>query len=424
VDRAKLELLRLPDEKELLESLSRSVNLPVLCRLAKENPPPQYFREYYYNLKANTLPIMGGINRQLENIFTEARNKLGLLSEPIELFVTSDDSFNCHLETANNKVLPGILCLSHSFAQTLNEKEMAFVLGHELGHLIFEHGEIEEALSLLYPRQESMPRHIKRQYKYLRQLQEFSADRVGLISSGDLEASLKMLLIGASGLPENLLNPDLPSILDYSQKLVSDMKEMNVQPELSHPGTPIRMLALKAFADSELYNQVPEGKLDESEGQAVRDLALEEKMSELINLIRIYPSDTQEYWLMIGEAAAIWMIITADKAVSPQEREGLLDVISGFCSCPEAVAREISEKGAETFLEVAVNYFKLNEPSKLDAMVGGIAFFIVRDKRIEDKELETFLEIMEKYFGMEKSNAILAIVAALRVISRETWAGG
>jgi len=113
------------------------------------------------------------------------------------------------------------------------------------------------------------------------------------------------------------------------------------------------------------------------------------------------------------------MIISADKSVSPQEREGLLDVISKFCSCPETVAREISEKGAETFLEVAVNYFKLNAPSKLDAMIGEIALFIVRDKRIEDKELETFIEIMGKYFGVEKSSAILAIVAALRVTSRE-----
>jgi len=40
VDRAKLQAVRLPEEKEMVESLSRSVNLPVLRRLGKENPPP------------------------------------------------------------------------------------------------------------------------------------------------------------------------------------------------------------------------------------------------------------------------------------------------------------------------------------------------------------------------------------------------
>jgi len=225
VDRAKLQIVRLPEEKEMVESLSRSVNLPVLRRLAKENPLSGYSREYYYSLKATTLPVKGGINRRLEDVFRQVRSELGLLDEPIELFVVIEESFNCHLEIANNKVLPSILRMSHTFAQTLNEKEIAYVLGHELGHLIFEHGETGEALSLLYPKKDSMPEHIKRQYKYLHQLQEF---------------------------------------------------------------------------------------------------------------------------------------------------------------------------------EVAVNYFKLNAPSKLDAMIGEIALFIVRDKRIEDKELETFIEIMENILGWKK----------------------
>ena len=418
MDRAKLELLRLPDEKELLESLSRSINLPVLRQLARESPPEQYDREFYYRLKANALSIKHGINKPLEEIFAVVRKKLGLQDEPIELYVTSEDSFNCHFYSSNNKELPGLLCLTHSYAQVLNEKEIASVLGHEFGHLVLEHNEVEEAISLLYPSYESMPLHIRRQFNCLHKLQELSADRVSLVASGDLEASLKVLIKGASGLPENLLNLDLASILDYSQETFDDMKKIDVYPESSHPGIPLRILALKAFADSDLYKFSLDGNL--SEKAQAQDLELEKKMAELTKLIKKYPSDPKEYWLMIGEAAAIWMIITADKAISPQEREGLLDIISRFCSCPEAVAREISEKGPETFLEVAVNYFKLNEPSKLNDMVADIALFIVRDKRIEDRELEIFVEIMEKYFGMEKRKAITAIIAGLRVMSKQT----
>lgn len=416
MDRAKLESLRLPDERELLESLSRSINLPVLRQLAKEDPPKQYDREFYYRLKGNTLSIKEGINKSLEAVFNGVREKLGLLDEPIELYVSNEDSFNCHYYGSNNRELPSLFCLAHSFAQVLNEKEIAYILGHEFGHLVLEHVEVEEAMSLLYPGMESMPKHIRRQFNYLSKLQELSADRVGLVASGDLEASLRVMLIGASGLPENLLNLDVAGILDYSQKIFSEMKKLNVYPESSHPGMPLRILALKAFADSNLYKRSLENNLGEN--PVAEDSDFEERMNELTRLIRKYPSDTGEYWMMTGEAAAVWLIISADKFISPQEREGLLDVVSEFCSCPETVVKEISAKGAETFLELAVNYLKFNDSFKLNEMALDISLFIVRDKRIEDSELEMFVQIIKKYFGLEKGKAISAIVNALRASTK------
>jgi len=412
VDPKELELLRVPEERELSQSLSAILNIPLLREIARKIPPKQWEKEFYYDLKAHSIQATNGLIQPLEEIFTEVRAKLGLSDRQIDLYVSSDHPLNCRYYGGNSDFFPDIFCIGSELVERLNKAGLAFVIGHELGHLIFEHVEFQEAMSLLYSSRDKLPLSIKNQHNLLRKLEEISADRVGLLASGDLEASIKAMIMISSGLNDNLLTLTLDQVINYSHMILEDLKKMKIYPETSHPAMPLRIAALKVFADSDLYRSIQVGK------PVNEDPDLESQMAGLTSLIKAYPANTQEYWTMMAKASAICMIISADNNITQEERIGLLDIISGFCWCPDSVLKNILQKGPQTFLEVAVNYLRMNNPSKIEEIVGESARFIVRDRRIDTPEYEKYMELARNYLGMEEDKALLALVAAVNVLNK------
>lgn len=215
--------------------------------------------------------------------------------------------------------------------------------------MLFEHAELYSAISLLYQDMDIHPQNIKNQYGLYRKFEEISADRVGLLASGDFEAAIRAMIIMISGLNDNLLNLELSQLFDYAERVLDDLKKLKVFPDTKHPAMPLRIMALKAFSESMMYKSALAGE------EVKADPELEANMSELTRLIKIYPSNPEEYWMMMAKASAIYQIVAADKEINFEEKSGLLDVISNFCWCPETIMKEIDEKGPQTFLEIGIN---------------------------------------------------------------------
>ena len=407
-----LELFMVPEERELRESLSENLNIPLLRQIAGKIPPKQSDKEFYYNLKAHSVMVKNGIIQSLGDIFTELKSKLGISDRQVDLYVSSDDPFSCRYYGGNSDFFPAIIYVGNELLERLDKSGLAYVLGHELGHLVFEHAELREAISLLYPSKDRLPPNIRNQLNLLDKLQEISADRIGFFASGDLESSVKAMIILASGLNDNLLKLTLDQIFDYSRAIMEELKKLKVYPDIKHPAIPLRILALKAFAESELYRSVLAGEPVSS------DPALASRMGELTELIKIYPAEPQEYWMMMAKAAAIYLIVAADKEITNEEKTGLLDIISNFCWCPGNVLKEIQEKGAQTFLKVGVGYFRLNNPSRIDEILGEMARFVVRDRKIDNAEYDKYIEIAKEFFGFDENKALAAIVAATNIYLR------
>ena len=148
----------------------------------------------------------------------------------------------------------------HDILKTLELNEIKSVIGHEVGHFLLGHSKTIEELSLI---QKSLFRadelgilskhyelaELNLYYYLLRQLQELSADRIGLIVSKDLKSAITGLVKLAGGYISENINID-----DYIDQAIEPEDKEDI--EQIHPYGPNRSKALRIFSETDLYQKV------------------------------------------------------------------------------------------------------------------------------------------------------------------------
>ena len=133
---------------------------------------------------------------------------------------------------------------SSSLINLLNEEELAFVAGHELGHFLLEHS---------IARNESFTRSIE---NFVQQrAQEISADRIGLLACKDVKVAIKALMKIISGLGDEYLKFNVGQFISQ----LSRVKTASDDGELvsTHPSIIVRSRALLWFAMGDTISKFP-----------------------------------------------------------------------------------------------------------------------------------------------------------------------
>lgn len=153
-----------------------------------------------------------------------------------------------------------IILFVHNILNTMTEEEIKSVIGHEIGHFLLGHGLVNIAVGALDAMEES---EIMRSNDLvdlfvsghlLVQLQELSADRIGLIVSQDLESTISALAKFTGGLIREKL-----SVQDYIKQAMEAPLEPDDFREL-HPYHPHRSWALAEFYESDAFQEKILGK--------------------------------------------------------------------------------------------------------------------------------------------------------------------
>lgn len=129
----------------------------------------------------------------------------------------------------------GLLAVSGPLIDLLDETELAFVIGHELGHLALHGGYSPRAQSLL----EAVRNGSRSQSR------EISADRVGLLGCGDFEAAKRALVKVHCGFRGVSTHVDVKALMNQAENI--DAKDNGWQATSSHPFLPVRLWALAEF---------------------------------------------------------------------------------------------------------------------------------------------------------------------------------
>jgi len=133
--------------------------------------------------------------------------------------------------------------------EKLDDAELKSLLGHELAHFLFGNNRLNVLISMdeKNPSATVLPPLGESLFLRWRKKAEISADRVGLLASGDLNASAKAFIKGVFGLSERNLNLDMEALLRQVDE-IKGHPEIMKEAFASHPLLPIRLKAIELFS--------------------------------------------------------------------------------------------------------------------------------------------------------------------------------
>ena len=220
-----------------------------------------------------------------------------------------------------------LIGVTASALERLEDAELRFILGHELGHILFGNNRLDGLLSQNpeTPDITVLPAFGESLFLRWRRKAEISADRAGLLAAGSFRDSATALLKATFGLSEKNLNLDV-------EALVAQVDEIKGHPELmaeafaSHPLVPIRLKAFELFGRS--------GKAArngfEASSSELTDLQLEDQVDELVRLTRRYPFRPVDRAAMQVVALGGALLLGADAEVSDDEVKILIQILHRF----------------------------------------------------------------------------------------------
>jgi hypothetical protein len=189
-----------------------------------------------------TKEIFPDINKAIENVFMRLK-----IDNNLNFFVTAN-----HLQTqAMCSAMPlgdsAEIILTSKLIELLNGEELESVIAHEVAHFYYQHA--------LYPQANSSTNRVETlNLLNFSRAAEISADRIGFIGCGSLEASLRAMLKITSGLSDKYLKFNFSSYLDQLRELKEIKGDKNLLYS-THPNFLNRMQALIWFSMSNEYNK-------------------------------------------------------------------------------------------------------------------------------------------------------------------------
>lgn len=188
---------------------------------------------------SNTVLLSQSIAPRIYNICSEIQAKLSFTGK-IDFYLQAAAEINAFSINGYNYV-PNIICFTSALIQQMNDDELRFVIGHEIGHLIYEHNKLDVVQRFLNKREdERLPAMITLHYLRFINYAEISADRIGFLAMPDIHVVTNTFFKLTCGLSEQHLNFDAS---EYLKQTRPDSRNRGGQPlflaSQSHDQDPI-----------------------------------------------------------------------------------------------------------------------------------------------------------------------------------------
>jgi Zn-dependent protease with chaperone function/uncharacterized tellurite resistance protein B-like protein len=322
------------DRKALAELLADAEFSSTVNQLLSDLKPYNARKDLLTKALKITRGMMGGLYQ-----VTDHCAKTLKLNAEIEVYVNQDSRFNaaCY-PPMKDKVL---LFLTSALLEKFSQQELAFVIGHELGHYLFEHTRFPVDYILQNHGGRLSPLHAMKMYAWIRSA-EITADRVGMICCGDFDVAASTFFKLSSGITTAAFQFNLKDYLAQLEDLQGEVSGQEADPQdwfSTHPFNPMRLKALEAFIQGQAYHQLT-GKTG---GRLTSD-QVENEVSELMKIMEpTYLQDKGD----IGTKArrfllAAGFLVVGANGVIVQAEVGALASVVGAQVSPDEIREMFS----------------------------------------------------------------------------------
>jgi Zn-dependent protease with chaperone function len=212
----------------------------------------------YYFSRANHQALL----RQAQKITPERSPRLARLVQqglsrlrpgPVDVFIVPSKQINAYTFGLGS---PKVVVLYQSLFQVMDEDEISFILGHELGHVALGHTWLNSLIGGMagIPASFSAVILLNAAFLWWNRTCEFSADRAGLLACGSLAKAVSALV--KLDAPEATTKAELAAA--YRRLDAQDDDVANNLSEIlaTHPMLIKRITALRRYAGSSQYQRL------------------------------------------------------------------------------------------------------------------------------------------------------------------------
>lgn len=401
--------IRIPLERDLAKQLYDLIEGEILTTVLKEAKIERFENEWKLILEGHSFKVTKELASGLFDLFHDVQNKLGF-TEEIDFYVTNSAEVNAFALAAIEEGEANIININSGLIERMDDDELRFIIGHEIGHLITKNAEISRLVRFVFPDPSKIPVLLYHKINLWNKLAELTADRYGFLASPVMEKCVSNFFKLSSGLDPQRINFDFSAYLEENERIIKYFEDNKGQNLASHPINPIRIKALVLFGQSELYKAIC------AAGEIQEDNTLTKSVEDLTQILMNLTSSELDYHRINFMAAAGLMVSGADQHITHEEVERIMSLIAQVMIFPKEMVEQIHSSGKvmEIFNESAQAIIKQNPAERynlFDFMIG----VAMSDRKILKEEME-FLYQVGEFFGLTRKEAAQMIA---QVIQRE-----
>ena len=209
----------------------------------------------------HNLEISHAVTPKLASTLDEVYERLRIPSKVVVAYVYADPDIQATCFSSSTAEC--VVSFSSGLISLLDEPELQFVAGHEIGHFLLYHGNVHQDDTF-----ESL------EYLMQQRAKEISADRIGFLACKSLDVCVRAMMKTASGLSTEEIRFDTGAFLSQLQK--SDDITYSVTQTSTHPSWLVRCRAILWFSMNDFLTSSPDNwsrtKIHEMDARIEKDL--------------------------------------------------------------------------------------------------------------------------------------------------------
>lgn len=327
-------------------------------------------------MEGNSLRVQKDILPDLYTLCEDVRIKLGFVDK-IDFYIIGDNSVNARAWATDDEERPHIITINSGLYNLMNDEELKFIIGHEIGHLINGDAIITDIFNFIYPDEEAKekcPEFLEKRINLYDQLAELGADRYGYMANENLEACVTAIFKTASGLFLDKMNVSIESLInENANRLNYFLKDGGIS-EGTHPVNPIRIHALELFSN------------------AKTQAALNRGMAEMIDVLQTFWYEAIDPYLTDFVAAASIIVSRMDGRVDKYEEECIIDELGKFSLQPYKDLKRVERGDVAKIFKESVDKVLEMDPSMNEGLLRYFITVVFADGILDDKEMDLIFE--------------------------------